>query len=380
MNDVRIRITIEEWRMITDWLHQSLAGAEHSPYGHFLLECDGDRRTWVATDTRQMSVVRTTGPAARGIEGPFEVRINPRLFRNRPAQDATLVVSCDGERRMVSLDTDEVCSSLPEHDGDREPWRTVADEVGGVTGRVGAERLREAVAMAMVVPFGVEPIDSVACWIEFERDALVLRTGWPGLPSTTVRIPADTGGESADPVLVDVVRLHSLVDHIDFDRVEMIVPTDRHGAVAVRVDGYTGVLAPLDPLGDLRERLGELLSQFLGSDDLEPDEDGDFVLATPEGSRMVVCLMGGDPTTVRFAAVLAELVRPSPELFEELNAINASVRHLKVVHRDDTVQIEVDLDGDAIDDAAVTQALRTIRSTAREYRHLLGPYFASEVP
>ena len=384
MNDVRIRLTIEEWRILTDWLCRSLANAEHSAYGHFLLECDGERRTWIATDTFQLAVARTTGPTPRGVDGPFEVRVNPRLFRNRPAQDADLIVSKDGDHRMVSVDTDEVRSSLPEHDGDRVPWRPVADSVDemadGVVARMDADRLQEAIATAMVIPFGVEPIDSIACWVGFESDALVLRTGWPGLPTTVVRVPADTGGRCTEPIMIDVVRLHSLVEHIRLDRVEVAVPIGGRRSLGIRVDGFTGVLAALDPLGGLRDQVGELLQDFLGSDDLEPDDRGDFVLATPEGDRLFVNLIGGDPTFVRFSAVIAGLVQPSPGLFEELNAINTSIGLMRIVHREGSVRLELDLDEDSVDDQRVAASLRSIRSTAREYRHLLGPYFASEVP
>ena len=117
---VQLWISVDEWRMVKEWMHVSLDGNERSPLGHFLLECEGGRRTWVTSDGTQTTVVCTEGPPARGLDSPddvFSVLVHSRFFRHRLAQDALLKVTEHGWGRMQTLVTGGVEASLAEHPG-----------------------------------------------------------------------------------------------------------------------------------------------------------------------------------------------------------------------------------------------------------------------
>lgn len=380
-SSVSIFISVDEWRDIVSWMHASLDRTEHSPYGHFLLECEGSKRVWVTSDGAQTTVVRGEGPPPRGLADPtarFTVLVNSRFFRRGNPQDATLTVTQQDEGRLQTFVTDGVQMALPEHPGEFGDWRTVIDAVRAAPVEVDAAQLRDACSSASIVPYGIETTAPVHTWVSIRDGRLRLESPWADYPSTTIDVPLLTEAGDTVPTLVDIGRLIGLLSAIDFERCTLQLPTAATSPIGLRADRYEAVLMPVDRWGRERQRVEELLCEFLGAETVEADDDGDYPVTTPEGHGLWVRLnTGSHPISVQVFSVLAESVGPDPGLFEELNSINATAAHVKVLRASGAVMAEVDLVAESLDLAALGNALQVVRRTADRYRDVLSAYFAT---
>ena len=380
-NPVSIYISVDEWRDIITWMHASLDRTEQSPYGHFLLECEGSERTWVTSDGAQTTVVRGDGPPLRGLDDPnqrFRVLVNSRFFRRRSPQDATLTVTqVEGSRRQTFV-TDGFEMSLPEHPDDFGDWRAVIDAATGAPVDVDTEHLRNACSAASVTPFGIEAADTVHSWVSIHDGKLRFESPWVDYPSTVIDVPILNHAANTVPTLVEIGRLIDLLSAIDFDRTTLRLPTDAMLPIGLRAGHFEAVLMPTDRWGGERQLLEELLCRFLGVETIEADEDGDYPISSPEGRDLWVRLVvDANPISVQVFSVLATHVDPHPGLFEELNSINANAAHIKVLWASGAVMAEVDLVAESLDLAELANALQVVRHTAERYHDILSAYFGA---
>lgn len=380
-NPVSIFISVDEWRDIATWMHASLDRTEHSPFGHFLLECEGSNRTWVTSDGAQITVVRGEGPPPRGLgdsSARFSVLVNSRFFRRNTPQDATLTVTTHDEGRLQTFETDGVEMTLPEHPGEFGDWRALIDAANGAPVEVDVGHLRDACLAASVVPFGIDTTDPVHTWLSIRGGRLRLESPWVNYPSTVIDLPLLTPAFDTVPALVDSGRLISLLAAIDFDRCTLQLPMHPTSPIGLRAGRYEAVLTPVDRWGRERELLEGLLCDFLGAESVEADADGDYPVTTPEGHQLWVRLHTGvSPISVQVFSVLATSVDPNPGLFEELNSINATAAHVKVLWASGSVMAEVDLVAETLDRSELTNALEVVRRTAERYRDVLSAYFGT---
>jgi hypothetical protein len=381
---VSISISVDEWRDIVTWMHASLDRTEQSPYGHFLLECEGTRRTWVTSDTAQLTVMRCEGPAPRGLADPsepFSVLVNSRFFRRRNPQDVMLTVTPADDGRQQRFVTDGVEVILPEHPDDFVDWRTVLAGVTGAPVDVDTEHLRDACSAASIVPCGIHnTTDPVHAWVFIRDGKLHLETPWVHYPSTTVKVPVLGDAIDTEPSLVDIRRLIDLLSAIDFERTTLRLPAGAMLPIGLRSGDYEAVLAPIDRWGDERRLLEDLLCKFLEVDSVTADVDGDYPVTSPEGHRLWVRLVtDAEPASVQVFSVIANRVETTPDLLEELNSINATAAHIKVLLADGAVMAEVDLVAETLDLPELGNALRVVRHTAERYHDVLSAYFGPTV-
>lgn len=375
---VHISISVDEWRELAQWMYVSLDDTEHSVYGHFLLECRGTERTWVTTDTAQMTVLHTTGPVPRGLDdptAPFQVNVNPRLFWNLPPQDAILTVRRTADERLLVLATDGIRSTMPEHPGERIDWRPIVDGLRGAVVDVDTAHLRDACRAAQAIPIGDEAPSTVGVNIRVADGAVRFVTVWSGFPDTNIEVPASPSSTTGT-AFVDGARFSSILQQIELPTTQLTVPTDGSGAIGVRAGDYVGLLHTLDPLGGERRHLEALLCEFLSVDHVETDDDGDYPITTSEGHRLWVRLVDAEPVGVQVFSVLATHVDPEPGLFEQINSINASAPYVKVIWASRAVMAEVDLVAGALDVAELANALGVVRHTAERYEVVLSAYFS----
>lgn len=378
MIDITITITADEWREIAVSLWPSLGTREGDPLGHLLLECDGRERTWIATDGVQLTAHTSYGDAPRGVDNPegrFAVAINPRLFRSRQPQDATLVVTPHGERRSVRLVVDDVSAELPEHPGERPDWREPFEGLHGVTASIDTRRLIDALIAAASAPLGSDGPEIIGARLWFAESRLHIETAWHDLPASSITVPAETD-ESTEPLMFDLRRLRRLLEPIELPTTELSLPTDGSGLLAVRAGDHLAGLMRLDPLGQHRRHLEELLAQLLDNEPTQ-DDDGDYPITAQGDIRIYTRLVNPDFPTVQVFSVLAGHVEPSPGLYEEINAINASAPFVKLVHAAGAVMVEIDLVAESLDLPELHNALDTVRHTAHTYRDLLASFFSS---
>ena len=378
---VTLYISADEWRDITTWMYASLGFDEHSPSGHFLLECEGSKRTWVTSDGEQTTVVNSSGTTPHGLSDPterFTVLVNSRFFRHRSPVDSTLRVTTSEGGRRQTLITDEVEMTLPEHPAEFCDWRSILSAVSGESVEVDTGMFREACTAASVVPLGAGSADAVHAWVSIQDGRVHLESPWIEYPSTVIDVPVLTSAIDTVPVLIDVKRLVSLLEPIDLGRTTLRLPRDPLLPVGLSAGDFEAVLMPTDRWGGERRRLEELLCEFLQLESVSTDDDGDYPVATPEGHDLYVRLhTASEPVCVQVFSVLASNVDPSPELFEELNSINSSAAHVKVLWAGRAVMAEVDLVAGTLDPAEIANALEVVRHTADRFHGILAAFFGS---
>jgi hypothetical protein len=378
---IRILIDIEEWRAIATWMHASLERTENAPGGHFLLECVGERRSWVASDGTQMTVMRVTGQPPHGVQDAataFTVLVNSRFFRGTTPQDAWLTVRQGESGRQQTLLMEGIELTLPEHPGDFVDWRQVLESITGDAVEVDANALVSAYQAASITPFGIDPSGPVHCWMSIADGRLRLEAPWLAHPPTIVEVPVTGAPDDTVPTLVDCRRMIQLLTPVEFETVTLVLPHRATSAIGLRAGRYEAVLLPADRWEHERAHLEQLLCDFLQVDDVEPDHDGDYPVTSPEGNDLWVRLNTDVvPASVQVFSVLATDVAPIPALFEELNGINASAAHVKVLWAAGAVMAEVDLVAGALDPVELANALEVVRHTADRYHGMLSAFFAA---
>ena len=382
-------VTAEEWDHIGRLVYPSVAPDEHDVTGHLRVELRGAKRTWVATDGAQLSVLEWDGEPAMASDGPLEtadVMVNPRLLRGQPPADCTIevdVVEVDGgTRRDVFVVTDGVRSGLPEHPADYPERQEILDAIqggGGATAWIDREVLLRALAPTRVRPTGSDDSEQPPVMMGVVDGKLWLEVIWEDLPATQVTAPVNRhDGETR--VWLDPERLWTLVVEIEADEVELVLPEDESGPLMVRASGYTALLMPIDRLRSPRRRLEELLCLYLGLDEVVRDDDGDYPVHTRDDVVYFVRLDDPDQPTVRVFAVIADDVEPSLELLTELNAINAGSTQLKAILVEGSVMAEIELVATSLDLDELSFALDRVTEAVRSYRPLLEAFFSPSAP
>jgi len=380
---VSLEISREEWRDVHRWMHLSLGEDESKPNGHLLLETWGTRRRWVATDQVQLVLVENTSPAPVGEydrSKPWSVMVNPRLFQGADVCDASLSVSGEKGRRTVSLIRPGLTVSMPEPPGSFPQWRVPFAQVSGVEVSVDANVLLEASNCVSFRPAGVECTARPPMWLSVSDGRLFVEATWPGSAPVTVELSVTRSTPNCQPVAVDPWRLGSLLLAVEDRDVVLTLPANGTSPVGLKSDGYSAVLKPLDRNGPARERLEIALKQFLNLSSLQPDEDGDYGVLSPDGDQLWIRLhTDAEPICVQVFSVLATEVEHSPALMEELNAINTSAAYVKVLWVDGGVLAETDLVAESITRSEIGNALSLVAETVAKYRSILGAFFGPEL-
>lgn len=376
---VSINITRDEWRSIHDWMHYSLGESENTAIGHFLLQIDGCRRTWVTTDDAQITAIEVEGLPPVGDYNPswpLRVLVNSRLFRGADAADATLVLTDEGGRRMQTLRRDGVTFTLPEPAGTFPDWERSLGRIEGVEVEVEAQHLVEACDIASVSPMGRCNHGTAEAWLRARNGKLIIESVWDDHAPSRVEIDLVKSAPDTAAVLVDPRRLRMLLVAVDLPTVRLTIPHSPRGAFGIRSGDYSAGLVSLDCFGPVRDRVEALLQQILSLDSIEPDEEGDYSVVSPSGQQLWVRLYGhADPVNVQVFSVLATNIEPTPELMCEINSINASAAYAKVLWKDGAVIVEVDLSGKSLARADIANALEMVGLTVDRYGSILGSYF-----
>lgn len=110
-----------------------------------------------------------------------------------------------------------------------------------------------------------------------------------------------------------------------------------------------------------------------GTDTVERDEDGDYVL--PIGSVPIYAtLLAGRPHLLHLFAIAAR-VGESPELLAELDALNESLPFLELFARSGTVLACADLDATMLHPDELSTLAGTVAGAAADLGPLLGGLF-----
>lgn len=382
MDSTEIEISTEEWRQVVAQVVPRLDSDEFDPLGQLLLEVDGGEHRWIGTDSAEMAVFRIAGGPARsdGLElRSFRTMVPARLFMNQPPTEARLVIERDADTCQAILIAGGVMADLPCVESDYPDWRYLYDTAlsgPGARLRLPTETLWRLVAPLFTVPNNGEAPETMSCELLVSDSRLFGIVWWEGSPPTRRSVtPLEVEGDGE--VVVSLQRLWGLVRDLDGDMVEVFIPAEPGRPLTISGNGVVALLMPLDLMATARQRLEHLLRDWLGTDELHQDEDGDYPIRLPDGTRLFVRLDAGRQPMVRIFSVLAQEVPSSLELLEELNELNVSTPGVKAVHWRGSVMAEVELVAETLDPPELSTALWQVARTAQHYWPMLESYFGS---
>jgi hypothetical protein len=120
-----------------------------------------------------------------------------------------------------------------------------------------------------------------------------------------------------------------------------------------------------------------VISEALGNVALERDDDGDYPLRR-HGVPIYGRFHNDNRPLFQVFAVVLDGVDESPELFAELNSLNANLQQARVFHVEDQVLAEVDLVAESLDGVELMTAMDRIQKFAESIAPTLRVVFGGE--
>lgn len=366
--DIMIAIPDDEWAAVHTLL-RLITNDEQGGSGQVRLRSNGSRRQWMATDLQISAFVDIT---ASGPE--CDLGISPGVVRyaNTIIGDGTEAILrlYDTERgQRISLtgvggtvDLADLGYSFPDIPGSMPP----AENVVG-SAMLNMVKFREAVVAAMEVREvnndgeNVEP----PFWMSTYQGKFALRVNWPVTGSVDFVIDAESvTGEVFVPV--NPRQLLTLIDLFQpYDDLTVGLPLYNNEPVVISAARATALLMPVKNEGRLaRDRAESLINDVCGRLGAVLNEDGCYPLhrhTTPVFGRL---RYDTDPALLQVFAVVLDGITASPDLYTELNDLNANSTFARLFHADEQVLAQVDLVAATLDEHELSAAIRRIRELA----------------
>ena len=376
-----IRISAEEIQEISQRLRWGLANEELVSFGHVLLECDGPRRTWVASDGSMVLVMRTTGDApsfGANCALSTDVLVHSRLFRGFEASHAVLRVINHGKYRELELISDQLTTRIVEPAEKFPDWRKMFENVEGPTVRVCPRQLREAAVRAGSAPLGVSNDDPMHTWMHGAEGVLRFHTPWANYLPLEVDVRADSDVPDTPPALVDVRRLHGAIHLVDdvIGEISLTLPSTPLSPLRLKAAEFDAVVMPTDRWIDERTKLEECLAEILSVDEVRPDEDGDYLITDQSVSMWARLNTAGGIASVNVFALVATGVPSSDQLFEEVNSINLGERFAKLVWTGKTLMVEAHVLVSQLNPYHLNYVVQSVSEVADRYQGMLSAFFS----
>jgi hypothetical protein len=362
-----IEIDLVEWMTAADLLAVT-SPWEDKATGFVLLRTNEGRREWIATDT--YSLVRVFG---RADDTEIEIALPPRLISL-----ASNIVEGSATTRLIVREFENGGMSLfldSSHGEVFIPWRprnfpaidNLFAEVNdrAVDGTVDSVRLSAAIRSAMWAP---EPLDEADTFPKVifgsQANGLWIEVAWPDQGATVVGLNGNGSGRDI-AVAVNPRFLQDVVDRFS-GTVDVAFGDDPSGIISFRGNGLDALLMPIRS-GMEMDRVGteDVIEEVFGPDALIRDSDGDYQLKTtgvPVWSR----LLDGDPVALKVFATVAADVEASPELFSELNDINASLRFARVDWNEHLITVSSELVASTLDPEELFNAFTRVNKIAED--------------
>ena len=128
----------------------------------------------------------------------------------------------------------------------------------------------------------------------------------------------------------------------------------------------------------VRAYVEKILKEFLETDQLTADGDGDYPIRHGSAAYYVRITTGDDVYVSVFSEVLRE-VEPSAELYDVLNDINAHIRGARIFHRKDRVILATEVEPDDMQPAELAAACERIAKIADHYDDQLHEKFGGKL-
>jgi hypothetical protein len=353
------------------------ADDEQLPTGHVLLTAHDGRRTWIAGDGSAFAALRTTAPAPA-----FEVMVPRRAisFAVRQREDTSLELHHDGPTVLAltltttgaEFETDVV------HPPDGRLRQVLALPTDpAATVRLDGATLDAVLDTATHAPTEVERGTEPLFWIDADDGRLGIEVHWDGLGASHYRVSGSGSGRARTAGVPLAFRRAFRPLR---GEVELRFTEDPDGPISVIGDDHLVRMWPVRTTAErFRHDVEELVAEAFGPMAILRDADGDYPLRRHD-IPIYARLIDGPPVSVQVFAVLLHDVEPSDGLLRELNDLNGSVSHARLVHVAGQVLAEADLVAGTIDVEELHAAARSISRIADDLVPALGALFGGTRP
>ena len=127
----------------------------------------------------------------------------------------------------------------------------------------------------------------------------------------------------------------------------------------------------------VRAYVESMLERLIGAQQVSPDDDGDYPVRY-RNALYYVRLVGDVDPVVQVFSVAVSGVTPTPELFEELNSVNGTIKFARAFWVREQVLIETELVGEGVEPADFDNACRAVATITDHYGPLLAEKFGGK--
>ena len=374
---IDVFVSSAEWQPLSDIRYLALGSDESLPESHFLLECNGEDRIWAGGNDGYLLAFKTTGPVPAGLgsHSRIVVPVHSRFFPWNHPEDLTLRIDIgQGERTqtMTGLGFD---LTLPEPPRRPPTWKVDARSIPGVQVTLDRGAFERACGHASTVPLGAYDEAPTAAFIQIRGQHLVLEAPWPDFGATNVSIPITEPVPDTCPALIQPRMLAFLSARTTDSTVVLTLPTEPGQPLALVSSDFEAVITPLDQFESNRRQLEHLLRELLEAD-IEPDEDRDYPIRTPEGNTVWVRLKTAwSPLAVQVFGIVASNVAQTDEVMAEINLINTSNGFARAMWHNEQVIAAIDLLERDLDGSELRNAIKVVADIVDRFQPLIAAFF-----
>lgn len=381
-----ISIPLSEFRRATA-LYRFTDHDEREELGMLRLRCDGNRRTWAGSDGSEGMVVLggsdrnvydlglswaliSAAEALAGGDDTADLRVEAEV------EDGVPLIHLIGTRGRSTfwdrqLDYPTITQPLIEE-----------DSVAGVA-TVGAGTLRDALESMRYKRVHLADKDAAdAITMTFVDGELVLQKREPDVGRLDVNVSAP-GAWSDVSVGVSAQALHRLLDAVHpSDEVTIKLSKWNSDVLSFESEEWFAFLHPYrTPNAVAKDQVTTLLRDMFGPVALHTDADGDHPLRL-HGNPIYGRFHLDDEQTLWFRvfAVVVRDISGGPEVFTELNELNANTTFVRLFHVGEQILAEVDLLAATLDRAELDAAITRITAIAEEVMPTLSAVLGGSVP
>lgn len=390
-----IAIPVAEWTAVAERLGHFLASDEDAGIGHVELSVSEGRRRWVGCNGKAIACflggrIEAGGATALaktaswlGAERPA-LQLSPRLvsaasaLTAQPGEDVLLELGVDERsgRPLTTVSGSAGRLSLLAGTGSFPDLDEVVrreDGSGRATAVVDRAVLRRILDEARKAPLGVDTSETRPLfWLEVGQGELRISIDWKRHGTSLFAARAETIGSGAAAAALCCVD--AFVEACSDGPLSIAVPCGSGPVLLEDGRGFCVRVLPHDASAEsLRERVEHELAGAWGLEEVERDEDGDYVLPN-RLAPLYARLLPGDPHRLHLFGLVADLP-PSAKLLTELNELNSGLGLLKVFAAADQVVVAADLDATCAGADEIAARARSLARTAADLRVVLAGLF-----
>lgn len=378
-----IRVHADELDEVRRHVAPFVTDDERDPRGSVRLQASDGHRWWVAYRPGLLVALEGGADSSR-----VDIQLPKRILRAQLSGDVRLTVgerTEDGAYRQPATAVfDDLSVEFwpnPRDGGDWEQLLDLAMTTEGAVAEVERAALIQALDVLRHPPYDLDAQGEG--WPPVRLSAspgqLELEVRWPGAGPTAVTLAARSDAVATGWVMPD--GLAAVAAALGDGNATITLPSDPRGLVVVGCERIRAVLGQAPQDADLLphlNRLEEVLAAALGLDEPERDADGDYPIRVGDSQMYLrVARRAGMPPVVQVFAILVDHADLTPELLEELNALNASTAFCRLFHVAGQVLAEDEIVATDLHPDELIASCDAVADAVRRFRPLLQARFGA---